>query len=45
MIGYYKNEIKCAEYNKGHDIRDYEKMISGALKACAACGGLSYVVY
>ena len=45
MAGHYKNEIKYAEYNKGYDIRDYEKMIPGVSKICAVCGGLDYVVY
>ena len=45
MAGHYKNETKCAEYNKGHDIKDYKKMTPGALKACATCGDLDYVIY
>ena len=24
MTGHCKNEIKCAEYSKGHDIRDHD---------------------
>ena len=45
MAGYCKNEIKYAKYNKGHDIRDYEKIVLGALKACAIYEDLDYVIY
>ena len=45
MAGYYKNEIKYAEYNKGYDIRDYEKVVLEALKVCTIYGDLNYVIY
>ena len=45
MAGHYKNEIKCAECNKGYDTRDHEKVALGAPKACAVYGGLGYAIY
>ena len=45
MAGHYKNETKCAKYNKGYDIRDHEKITPDALKAYAICGGLGHAIY
>ena len=45
MAGYYKNKTKYAEYNKGHDIRDYEKVALGVSKVCTIYRGLDYIIY
>ena len=45
MAKHYKNKIKCAKYNKEYDIRDYEKIVLGALKAYTIYKGLGYAIY
>ena len=45
MAGHCKNEIKYAEYNKGYDTRDHEKVAPKAPKVYTVYGGLGYVVY
>ena len=45
MTVYYKNETKCAEYNKGHDIRDHKKVALGAPKVYTIYGGRGYAIY
>ena len=45
MAGHCKNETKYAEYNKGYNTRDYEKVVLEVSKVYTVYGGLGYIVY